>query len=107
VSDETCLPVESRLWKVINDIRDKTTRIDASLTGYMGQVSERCMSREARIAKLEEEIKHKAPISNVADIDARMRAVERRIWIAVGVTAALSSIGTGGIIATLIMRLLS
>jgi hypothetical protein len=75
------------LWNVINEIRDRVTRIDSSLM-------ERCADREKRIGMLETAVKKKAENSDVVTIEGRVRVVENRLWFAVGASSVLSSVGT-------------
>lgn len=75
------------LWNVINEIRDRVTRIDSSLM-------ERCADREKRIGMLEKTVQKKAEDSSVVAVEGRVRVVENRLWFAVGASSVLSSAGT-------------
>ena len=72
------MPDERQIWEALNDIRERVTRIESGIAAYMDQVSERCRVRESRLERLE----------------ARVDAVERKVWQIVGASAALSSVGT-------------
>ena len=72
------MPDERQIWEALNDIRERVTRIESGIAAYMDQVSERCRVRESRLERLE----------------ARVDAVEKKVWQIVGASAALSSVGT-------------
>ncbi len=83
------MPDEIRIWEGINDIRERTTRIETELRGINSQISERCRVREERLSNLEER-----QIQHERDIDIRFRGLEQRLWIMVGASAALSAVAT-------------
>lgn len=66
------------LWEALNDIRERLVRMETSLESYMEQVSERCSVRAARLTAVE----------------TRLAELERRVWIMIGASAVLSSVGT-------------
>jgi len=68
----------SPLWEALNDIRERITRMEASLESYTEQISERCQIRADRLQRVED---------LVADL-------EKRVWVMIGASAVLSSLGT-------------
>jgi hypothetical protein len=79
------MPNESRIWDGISDIRERTARIETGLQGLYSQVSERCRVREERLTKVEQ---------CYDALSLRMSAIEKRLWIIVGASAVLSTLGT-------------
>lgn len=86
------MPDEVRVWEGINDIRERTTRIESELRGINAQVSERCRVREERLSKVE------AKVENIqTDFDHRMQELEKKLWVMVGASAVLSAIATSAL----------
>lgn len=66
------------LWEALNDIRERIARMETSLASYTGQISERCERRADRLKSVE----------------ARLAELEKRVWLMIGASAVLSSLGT-------------
>lgn len=79
------MPNDSQIWDGINDIRERTARIETGLQGLHSQISERCRVREERLVKVEQ---------RYDALSIRMSAIEKRLWIMVGASAVLSALGT-------------
>ena len=86
------MPDEVRIWEGINDIRERTTRIESELRGINAQVSERCRVREERLNKVE------ARVEKIqTEHDNRMQELEKKLWVMVGASAVLSALATSAL----------
>jgi hypothetical protein len=73
------------LWEALNDIRERITRMEASLESYTGQISERCMIRSDRLDAVER----------------RLSEMEKQVWKMIGASSVISAITTAVIITAL------
>ena len=86
------MPDEVRIWEGINDIRERTARIESELRGINAQVSERCRVREERLNKVE------ARVEKIqTEHDNRMQELEKKLWVMVGASAVLSALATSAL----------
>jgi DNA-binding ferritin-like protein len=81
------MPDEARVWEGINDIRERTTRIETEVRGINSQISERCRVREERLAKIEDRQDRLE-----TDTQARIREMEKRQWMFVGASSVVTAL---------------
>ena len=81
------MPDEVRIWEGINDIRERTTRIETEVRGINSQISERCRVREERLTKIEDRQNRLE-----RDTQARIQEMEKRQWMFVGASSVITAV---------------